>query len=279
MPIVDVHTHHMLPEHWGSEWETHWKPSYGADYPRITPDGFDQAMAPVDSAILFGITAQAVGVNTPDEYTAAFVARNPRKYVGFMALDPTATDAIDRMERGALELGLRGIKLYPVLQGFDPSDQARIGFFEQAQRLGLVILWHFGATPSPVGRLRNSHPLLLEEVSDRFPNLRMIVAHLGHPWQKDTALILRKHANVFADISAQWLRKWEGYNALIGCVEWGVTHKLLFGSDYPLWTPAEALAQLRALPHTFSGTGLPELSPDLIEDIIQRDSLRLLGLA
>lgn len=279
MTVVDVHTHNMLAVHWGPEYEAHWQPVYGVPWTDITFEAYDEAMRPVDRAIVFGITAEAVGMNTPDDYTAQFVARNPAKYVGFMGLDPDAPDAIDRLERGATELGLKGIKLYPVLAGFDPTDTAYSDFFARAQRHGLAVLWHFGATPSPAGRLRNSHPLLLEDVAMRFPDLNMVVAHLGHPWQKDTALVLRKHANVYADVSAQWFRTWEGFNALIGCVEWGVAEKLLFGSDYPLWTPEEAMRALRELPTRYGGSGLPSLDPDLIERIIHRDSLALLGIA
>lgn len=278
MTIVDVHTHNMRGEHWGPEYAAHWQPVYGTPWVDVTPDAYAEAMRPVDRAIVFGITAAAVGMHTPDEHTAAFVARDPAKYVGFMGLDPSTDDALDRLERGATDLGLRGIKLYPVLAGFDPTSTRYSPFFERAQTLGLAILWHFGATPSPAGRLRNSHPLLLEDVAMRFPDLKMVVAHLGHPWQKDTALVMRKHANVYADVSAQWFRTWEGFNALIGCVEWGVADKLLFGSDYPLWTPEDALRSLRALPTLYGGAGLPRLDPDLIEAIIHRDSLRLLGI-
>lgn len=278
MTVVDVHTHNMLSEHWGPEYEENWQPVYGVPWTDITFEAYDAAMAAVDRAIVFGITATAVGMNTPDDYTARFVANNPAKYIGFMGLDPSAPDALDRLERGATDLGLRGIKLYPVLAGFEPGDPRYNDFFARAQHHGLAVLWHFGATPSKAGRLRNSHPLLLEDVAMRFPDLKMVVAHLGHPWQKDTALVLRKHANVYADVSAQWFRTWEGFNALIGCVEWGVADKLLFGSDYPLWTPAEAIQALRALPTRYGGSGLPSLDPDLIEQIVHRDSLALLGI-
>ncbi len=59
--------------------------------------------------------------------------------------------------------------------------------------------------------------------------------------------MIRKHANVYADISGLWHRPWQGYEAMIVCLEWGVTHKLLFGSDYPLWEPSTAIASLRRL--------------------------------
>ena len=60
--------------------------------------------------------------------------------------------------------------------------------------------------------------------------------------------------------------------------EWGVLRKLLFGTDYPIATPAETLAGLRALNDIPRRTGLPGIPEDEIEAIIERDSLALLGL-
>ena len=61
-------------------------------------------------------------------------------------------------------------------------------------------------------------------------------------------------------------------------VEWGVTDKLLFGSDFPLWTPREALDKIRRLNDQLEGTRLPRIPDAVIEGIIHRDSLQLLGL-
>jgi hypothetical protein len=60
-------------------------------------------------------------------------------------------------------------------------------------------------------------------------------------------------------------------------VEWGVTGKLLFGSDFPLWSPAEGQRGLRGLAVRF-GEPFPPISVDVVEEIIGRDSCSLLGL-
>jgi predicted TIM-barrel fold metal-dependent hydrolase len=61
-------------------------------------------------------------------------------------------------------------------------------------------------------------------------------------------------------------------------VEWGVTDKLLFGSDFPFWTPSEALHKIRRFNDHVEGTALPRVPDDVIENIIHRDSLKLLEL-
>ena len=70
-----------------------------------------------------------------------------------------------------------------------------------------------------------------------------------------------------------------GYEALIVCQEWGVMHKLLFGSDFPLWTPAGAIEALYKLNDQVEGTPLPRISRDALDELIHRDALAPLGLA
>ena len=54
--------------------------------------------------------------------------------------------------------------------------------------------------------------------------------------------------------------------------------KLLFGSDFPIATPAETIAGLRRVNEPVAGTALPAVPLDAIEAIIHRDPLPLLGL-
>ena len=61
-------------------------------------------------------------------------------------------------------------------------------------------------------------------------------------------------------------------------VEWGVTDKLLFGTDFPYWTPQEAMDKMRRLNDQVEGTNLPRIPDEVIEGIINRNALELLGL-
>lgn len=276
--IIDVHTHGLLPEHWGDEHRSHWEPTYGSPWPRITPEQFDGAMAGggVDVAIVFGIRATAAGVATPNRHIADFCRNAQTPTIAFAALDPTDADWPDQLAE-ARELGFQGVKLYPVLSLYDPADVTFEPFYAAIADAGMVIVWHMGATPSASGRLSVTQPLVLDEVARRHPGLAMIIAHMGHPWQRDTTTLLRKHPNLFADVSAVGSRPFDAYLALRNAIEWGVVPKLLFGSDYPLWTPATAQDQLRRLPEVPGGV-LPPIDPEIIETIITQDALGLLGL-
>jgi predicted TIM-barrel fold metal-dependent hydrolase len=114
-------------------------------------------------------------------------------------------------------------------------------------------------------------------VARRHPGLRQIIAHLGHPWQRDTVQVLRSNEHVYADVSGLWARPFDGYLALTNALEWHVVDKLLFGSDFPLWAPADAQQGLRDLAVRF-GAPFPAIGTAVVEEIIGRDSCALLGL-
>lgn len=277
--IIDYHTHFMRREHFGPEFCKEWDERGGTGvWPDITADQYEKAMEPVDKAIVFGITAYALGIHTPHEYVAALVQRNPKKFIGFMALDPTHPEAIQEMERGVKEFGFKGIKLYPVMALFNPADPNLRPFFQRATQLNLPVLTHTGTSPATRGLLKFSLPLLIDELAAAFPDLKLIMAHLGHPWQRDAVMVIRKHANVYADISGIWHRPWQGYEALVVASEWGVTQKLLFGSDYPLWEPKLAIESLHRINDQVTGTPLPKVPDELIDQLLHRNILELLGI-
>jgi predicted TIM-barrel fold metal-dependent hydrolase len=235
------------------------------------------AAAGVDLAFVFGMRATRAGVITPNEFVERFCAETATNTVGFMALDLSDADVLDQLADG-IARGLGGIKLYPVLAHFDPRDPAHDPFFRAATEAGLIVLWHMGATPSPEGRLDLSEPLLVDDVARRHPGLRQIIAHLGHPWQRETIVVLRKNRNVFGDVSAAWARPLDGFLALVRAQEWDVVPKLLFGSDYPMWTPAEAVTGLRELA-TMRPSGYPAVRPETVEWLVDGDPRAALGLA
>jgi predicted TIM-barrel fold metal-dependent hydrolase len=276
--VIDIHTHCMQPDHVS---EAAKAADERAGYPSmlpLSPETYLKAMEPVDRAIVFGIRAYATGVESPNNATAEWIRNAPNKLIGFTAIDPVDQACLEEIDRG-VELGLRGIKIYPMLGRYNPIDPTIFAVYEKAQRLRLPILSHFGAHPNPRAMLKYSHPILVDEIAQAFPDLKFVIAHMAHPWQRDCALVLRKHPNVFADVSGSgWVRPWQAWQAFVLMQEWGVTDKLLFGSDFPLWSPAEGMEKMRRLNEQVDGTNLPRIREEVIEGIINRNSLELLGL-
>jgi predicted TIM-barrel fold metal-dependent hydrolase len=277
--LIDLHTHYMHPDHWGPEFDLHWRSAYGEGWPLIAPEGFDAAMAEtsVEIAVVFGITGRAAGVHTPSADVRRFIDRLETPALGFMALDPATEDWREELAAG-LDAGMVGVKLYPVLGRFDPREPGFDPFYEALVEHDLPALWHIGATPSSPGRLAHSHPFVIDEVATRHPELRQVIAHLGHPWQRDAVQVLRTNRNVFADISGIWARPLDGLLALTNAQEWGVVDKMFAGSDYPLWTPREIVDGLGRLSRLRLGEGLPFVEESTIRTILSSDPLQALGI-
>lgn len=220
----------------------------------------------------------ARGAENQNDEIAAYARAHPDKVVGFMSVDPMHPGAVAEMER-AYDLGLRGLKRGPVYQNFHPLDGRAFGVYAAAARLGLPIVIHQGTTFPRRAPLKYADPLILEEVAFAFPELRIVIAHIGHPWMAETVVLIRKHPNLYTDISALHYRPWQFYNGLVLAVEYDVEEKLLFGSDWPFTTPAETVAELWQINRFTEGTSLPPIPEEVIEAIINRDSLALLGLS
>jgi predicted TIM-barrel fold metal-dependent hydrolase len=279
--IVDIHTH--VGEH-----PTHITEAFAAQareaWPEIQLGGTlkdhqSDALDGVDRAVVLAFDAPAAGFVVPNDYVASYVARDPERLIGFGSVDPSRPDAIEELHRMAMDLNLKGCKLGPIYQDVDPLGPAFLRVCAELEQLQLPMLIHQGTTFSRAGSLLKARPILLDEIALRFPRLAIVIAHMGHPWFEETIQVIRRHPLVFADISALVSRRWLLYQALVAAVEYGVAHKLLFGTDYPFFTARATIEGLRSVTGTAFGAGMPVIEPDVVDAIITRPSLELLGIA
>lgn len=280
MPI-DVHSHcWRFPEDFSADFIRQAQRARGGQPVDLRVRFEDYAAsAPADTrTIVFGGKARLSGVWVDDRYVADFVAAHPKQLIGFLSVDPTQDGWERELRAGHEELGLRGIKLLPMYAGFSMDDSRLDPLWKYAEQRGLPVLLHAGTTFIAQAPLAFTLPRLIEPVALKFPGVKIILAHLGHPYEAECLVIIRKHDNVFADVSALHYRPWQFYNSLMLAQEYGVWPKLLFGTDYPFTTVNASIAGLRALNAMLEGTKLPRLDVNQIEAMIQRDSLKLLGL-
>ncbi len=238
-----------------------------------------KAMETVDKAIVLGFRAHHVGYVIPNEYVAGYVKQHPEKLVGFCSVDPSDEDCVEQLDYAVLKLGLKGLKLGPIYQNVHPSDKGAMALFRRAEQLEIPILIHQGTTFCCNVSLEVANPVLLQPAALAFPNLRLVIAHMGHPWIGETLSLIRKHPSLYADISALYYRPWQFYNALVMAMEYGVMHKLLFGSDYPVTTPGSTMEALKKVNSVAEGTGMPRIPVERIEEMVHRDTLSLLGIS
>ena len=277
--IVDVHTHVFVNNNVFSG-------NFLADAARMRSDPVDlitryadyRATAPdCDVTICFGGKAKLAGLWADDRDIATYVQQDPDRLIGFLSLDPTQPNWQAELEYGHQELGLQGIKLMPMYAGFFPQDAKLNPLWSYAQQHGLPVLLHTGTTFVSQGWIETTLPRHIDVVARRFPEVRIIMAHLAHPYEGECVAVIRKHQHVYADVSALHYRPWQLFHSLQLVHEYGVWNKLLFGTDFPITNVDESLAGLRSL----ASIKIDRFSLPLekIEEVIHRNALPLLGLS
>ncbi len=169
--------------------------------------------------------------------------------------------------------GFTGLKFIGPPKPYDVDEY--FPYYERAEQYGMIALFHTGivarSESDKVRRVssRNMRPVYLETIARSFPKLKIIGAHLGHPWCEEATVVSFHNPNVYFDLSgghtfyiALTLR-----NRLFFDVK---TSKLLFGSDSQ---PDEFQKYIH-----FWLTVLPQLgvSREQMEEIFYRNAESLL---
>ncbi|QDV39252.1 amidohydrolase family protein [Tautonia plasticadhaerens] len=279
--IIDVHSHAWrYPDHFTDDFRRQARRAKAGEELDLTVrhEDYRRGSVPDVRTIVFGGKARLSGLWVEDRYVADYVAAHHDSLIGFLSLDPTQDGWERELREGHEELGLCGIKLMPMYAGFRPDDERLDPLWSYATRHRLPVLLHTGTTFVSQAPLDCTLPRLLDRVAIRFPDQKLILAHLGHPYEGECVAVIRKHPNVYADLSALHYRPFQLYHSLMLVQEYGVWDKVLFGTDFPFTTVRASLDGLRGLNGLVEGTGLPRLDPEAIEGVICRDSLSRLGL-
>ncbi len=279
--IVDVHSHFFsYPAHFTPEFQEQSKRARNGVETDLTVRWPEYQATAGDCrwTIVFGGKAKLSGVWAPDDDVAGYVAAHSYRMIGFLSVDPTQPGWQDELIRGHQDLKLKGVKLLPMYAGFDPSSTEIDYLWEYASKHALPVLLHTGTTFIDKAPLEYTRPFLLDRVAMRFPDVKIIMAHLSHPYEGECAVVIRKHPNVYADCSALHYRPFQLYHSLMLVQEYGVWNKVLFGTDYPFTNVEASLRGIRGLNDMLEGTRLPRLNVDRIEEMIHRDSLAVLGI-
>lgn len=274
--ICDCHVNIWNPEHV--------RPIFARQLGRVRPgtvgvkadaDTIYRAMQGVDRAIVFSLRyGDSIGIEGDDEVTAAAVRRYPDKLIGFAYVDPRRDRYMDELRYAIEELGLRGVKFGPIYNRVPLDDSRLTPVYQYCLANDLPLTLHMGTTyprdcPVDLGR-----PLHVEPVALRYPDLKIVMAHLAHPWFEECIAIIRKQPNVYADVSALHYRPWQYYNMLITAQEYRCPDKLYFGTDFPFAGVEESIAGLKGINRLVEGTGLPRVASEVIEGILHSNPLQ-----
>ncbi|MEV4870154.1 amidohydrolase family protein [Streptomyces syringium] len=206
--------------------------------------------AGVDRAFLLAFDVRRVeGFSVPNAFVADLCDRHPDRFIGFASVDAGTPGAAARLRHAVTERGLRGLKTAPCYLRMSPADRRWYDVYETAGELGIPVLVHTGYTPAENADGRYFSPLLLEPVARDFPDLRIILAHLGTPWTAPCVELLARHPNLYADLSifGSYRPPETVAAALAHARERGVLDRVLWGTDFPFATMTESMDRMARL--------------------------------
>jgi uncharacterized protein len=133
---------------------------------------------------------------------------------------------------------------------------------------------HSGDTYSAKGKVKYSHPIHVDDAAVDHPDVDFVICHLGNPWLRDTAELMYKNENVFADVSGLTLKDFEENFDVFMLDEvkrmvryMGSPDKLLFGTDWPIASMRSYVSFMEKL-----------IDPEARELVMWKNAARLFGI-
>lgn len=270
--IVDCHVNLWNPEHV--------RPAFGRSTVYTRPGSVSPladietvyaAMAEVDRAIVFALRyGDSAGIDSDDAITIEAVKKYPDKFVGFAAVDPRRADAMELLQDAVENGGLKGVKFGPIYNGVSLLDPRMEPVYKYCVKNNIPLTMHMGTTFAENTPVELGRPIDVDTIAQRHPDLKMIMAHMAHPWCEECIVVARKRENVYCEVSALYYRPWQFWNTLILSQEYRIAErdKIFWGTDFPFTTVRESIDGLRAINDQVEGTRLPRVSEETIEGII-----------
>lgn len=200
--------------------------------------------AGVDKTLISAWYKPNVAMITNDE-VAGFVAQAPDRLIGVGSVDITRPmQAVEEIHRCVNDLGFAAIRVLPWLWEVPPTDARFYPIYVACSQLGVPYCTQIGHT-GPLMSSEVGRPIYLDRVALDFPDLTIVGGHIGYPWTDEAIAVATKHPNVYIDTSAYTARRYPPQ--LVNYMQTNGADKVLFGTNYPMITPAKALKHLDTL--------------------------------
>lgn len=231
--------------------------------------------ADVERAVILGQDTHATPNPSFRNYTisndriAKIAADSKDRLIPFAGVDPNAgPEALSELKRAFTGLGLRGLKIHSSANSVYPNDMELMGgIYELCQDRGAPILFHTGTTGLGDCEIKFSKPEFLDEVCQKFPDLKVVMAHFGWPWSDVVIAVALRNPNVFIDVSG-WKPRYIP-SSLLPYINGILQDRFLFGTDYPMLRQKEWMED-------FDASMRPRLKPGVAQKILRGNARKLL---
>ena len=255
--IIDVHVHifesvdKSFPKVWidelyeskvksmGEDLARKWRESYDGSVEALITDmdeaGIDKSVAlPLDFGIMCN-QEPAISVWRTNEYVAEAQSRYPDRIMGFVGVDPQRKDAIELLEKGVTEWGLKGVKLFPT--NFRVTDEAIQPFMAKINELEIPVLIHQGTDSLPYV-IKYGSPVDLDTLTLKYSKMKIIAAHYAPGYEDILTGILRyKEGRIYADLALMQFYEWQKspwhFTLQMRYIMDKFPNSILMGSDWP----------------------------------------------
>jgi predicted TIM-barrel fold metal-dependent hydrolase len=141
---------------------------------------------------------------TTDKGIKEAFEQHPDRIIGAVYIRP-GVDGPDKIKWG-FENGFKMVKVTLPLKGYESPEYFPL--WQACMEYGFPILFHtglVGSKPTPEENISswNMHPIRIEPIAQKFPELNLQVAHLGVNWNVDAAELLRMKSNIYVDLSGE----------------------------------------------------------------------------
>lgn len=238
MKIIDAHTHATFGEHYREEYKFGLK--HGID---TAWESFQKELNKnkVVGALIF---SSKFNLETPVELEhLTECAKKDNRLFPVCAVNPekVSEESFEKFKKALKDRKVYGIKIFLGYYPYYATDEKYARFYKLAEEYDCPVIFHTGDTFGNDYLIKYTQPLQIDEVAVKYRNTKFVIAHLGNPWIRDSAEVLYKNPNVFADISAFRIgTKMKRYSAqVINDIRYVMdfiedSSKLMYGSDWPL---------------------------------------------
>ena len=194
----------------------------------------------IDRFIVQSVATTPKQVASINRFIADSAADSNGKLIGLGTLHPDSEN-MEADVQNIIDLGLHGVKLHPDIQGFKIDDYRCLKIYELCEKAGLPILMHTGDY-----RYDNSNPNRLIPILEIYTDLTIIGAHLGG-WSiwEEASKKLAHIPNLYVDCSSSM--GWLSNEKTVEIIRRYGADRVLFGTDYPMWSPYEEIERFMSL--------------------------------